>query len=464
MKLSDLLLFSIKNLWRHKLRSFLTVLGVMIGTCSIVVMLSLGIAMNRNFMTQVNQMGNIMQIQVYNYNQGGKTQDGNDIPALDDAMVTNFETIDGVEGATPVININLKMMAGKYISYANIMGIKPEMFEMLDIPIADGRPLQEGDTNHMVAGGFVAQNFYNPKSYRWEPAPEDFDLTKEKVTVSWDMSYGEKVRPGRNESTESNKKIKPVKVEVVGTIAQSGSEYDWSILMPFETVKQYQKEIEKYNKENGGSGSGGGRVIISRAAGYSSGNGSTQGYERVIVKVGDMNKVVEVMEKIREIGYECYSPIQMLEDMQKQSAGLRQILLGIGIMSFIIAAIGIANTMYMSIYERTREIGIFKVIGARLKDIKHLFMLEAGWIGAFGGIMGVLLSFLLSFLLNKFNISIGGSVMWTPDGQQTLPSSYIPYWLTLMALAFSPLASLLAGLLPSRRAMKLSVMKALRQE
>ena len=118
----------------------------------------------------------------------------------------------------------------------------------------------------------------------------------------------------------------------------------------------------------------------------------------------------------------------------------------------------------MSIYERTREIGIFKVIGARLKDIRRLFMFEAWWIGVFGGIMGILLSFFLSYLLNKFNVSLGGSVIWTPEGEKTLPSSYIPYWLPLAAMVFAPLASLLAGLLPSRRAMKLSVMKALRQE
>lgn len=465
MKLIDLLVLSIKNLWRHKLRSFLTVLGVMIGTCAIVIMLSLGIAMNNNFMEQLNQMGNIMQIQVNNYNQGGKTPDGNAIPTLDDAMVAKFERIKGVQGATPVININLKMMAGKYISHVNILGIKANMFEILDIPITTGRPLQEGDTNQMVIGGYVAQNFYNPKAFRWEPAPPDFDLSKEKLTVSWDMNYGEKTQPGM---TQPKVKVKPVKVEVVGTTSQSGSEFDWSILMPFETVKKYQKEIDKYNKQNSGSSGSGGGMIIEKygmGGGYaSSGSSTQQGYNRVIVKAKNIDVVVEIMDQIKEIGYECYSPIQMLEDMKKQSAGLRQILLGIGIMSFIIAAIGIANTMYMSIYERTREIGIFKVIGARLKDIKHLFMLEAWWIGIFGGIMGILLSFLLSFLLNKFNVSLGSSIIWTPEGQKTLPSSYIPYWLTLTALLFSPIASLLAGLLPSRRAMKLSVMEALRQD
>ena len=111
---------------------------------------------------------------------------------------------------------------------------------------------------------------------------------------------------------------------------------------------------------------------------YASGGKEQEGYYQVIVKAKSMDDVVPIMEKIKELGYECFSPVQILEEMQKQSAGLRQILLGIGIMSFIIAAIGIANTMYMSIYERTREIGIFKVIGARLNDIRRLFMMKAG--------------------------------------------------------------------------------------
>jgi len=432
-------------------------MGVMIGTCAIMIMLSLGIAMNRNFMEQVSQMGNIMQIQVYNYNQGGKTPDGKDIPPLDDAMVAKFAKLDGVEGATPIIDIYVKMMVGKYVGSVSIVGMNPEMFEMLDIPVSTGRPLQEGDTNQMVIGKDVIWNFYNPKSFRWEPAPQDLDFFKEKLTISWDMNYGEKYQSGG----KSKNPVKPVQVEAVGLIEQMGSEYSWRILMPFETVKKYQKEIEKYNRQNGGSNGGGGIMFASPM--YSS-SGNNDGYNQVIVKAKNIDVVVDIMNQIKEFGYECYSPVQILESMQEQSAGLRQILLGIGIMSFVIAAIGIANTMYMSIYERTREIGIFKVIGARLKDIRRLFMFEAWWIGVFGGIMGILLSFFLSYLLNKFNVSLGGSVIWTPEGEKTLPSSYIPYWLPLAAMVFAPLASLLAGLLPSRRAMKLSVMKALRQE
>lgn len=189
------------------------------------------------------------------------------------------------------------------------------------------------------------------------------------------------------------------------------------------------------------------------------------GYATRLVKVKDMTAVSKVFEDIKALGYEAYSPIQMIDEMKKQSAGLRQILGGIGAMALLIAAIGITNTMYMSIYERTREIGIIKVIGARLSDIRRLFMVEAAWIGIFGGITGVLFSGAASFFLNNSNINImGGNQMWGPDGVTRLPISYIPLWLMAAAFGFAITAALAAGFFPARRAMRLSVMKALRQD
>ncbi|NLW01940.1 MAG: FtsX-like permease family protein [Clostridiaceae bacterium] len=454
MKYLDTLFLSIKNLWRRKLRTSLTIVGVMIGTCAIVVMISLGLAMNKNFLEQISQMGNIMQIQVYNWNEGGMTPDGNKIEPLTDAKIAELARMKGVEGATPIMDLGLKMVVGKYVGWVNILGIDPNVFEMLDIPVSTGRGLTIEDTNHAVIGDHVKYNLYNPRSSRWDPAPDDLNLMEEKVTVSWDMNYGEKPYPGQ---PTPKKKVKPVTIEVVGMVSESGSQYDYSVVMPLDTVKKYKKEQDKFNQD----GSGGGGVIV--GSGSSRGSGENEGYYQAIVKVKDIDSVMEVMDQIKAMGYEAYSPIQILEQMKEQSAGLRQILGGIGITAFIIAAIGIANTMYMSIYERTREIGIIKVIGARLGDIRRIFLMEAGWIGVFGGVLGVGLSLLASMALNRFNINLGGQVMWMPQGEG-MPSSYIPAWLMLAGAGFSFLASLLAGVLPARRAMKLSVMKALRQE
>lgn len=455
MALIDLLLLSIKNLWRHRIRTALTVTGVAIGTCAIIIMISLGLAMNKNFLTQLDQMGNLMQIQIYNYNQGGSTADGKKVPDLDDKAIALFEKMEGVEVATPLMDLGMKAVAGKYTAYLQLLGMKPEALEALGIQLSEGELFGEENAkdNVMLIGPYMAQNFYKPNPRRWEPAPADFDLMQEKVSISWDMNYGEKLPSG---TPAPKVKAKPIKVRITGKMAETGSQFDYAVLMPIETVKYYKKEQEKFNRQNNGGGGGGGIRFDTGS--------STTGYNQALVKVESIDYVEEVYQKIKDMGYEAYSPISYLEDMKKQSAGLQQILGGIGAMALLIAAIGIANTMYMSIYERTREIGIIKVIGAKLGDIRSLFMVEAAWIGIFGGIVGMLFSIGASFLLNNSNLNLGNNMMWMPNGEERLPISYIPIWLAGAAFGFSIAASLIAGFFPSLRAMRLSVMKALRQE
>ena len=118
-----------------------------------------------------------------------------------------------------------------------------------------------------------------------------------------------------------------------------------------------------------------------------------------------------------------------------------------------IAQIGIANTMMMSIYERTKEIGILKVLGCELSDIRKMFLMEAGFIGFAGGFTGLLLSFCISAIINTVakNSAYQGI-------------SCIPLWLVAMAQIFSVLMGMIAGLIPALRAMRLSPLMALRNE
>jgi putative ABC transport system permease protein len=464
MQLMDLLLLAIKNLWRHKIRTILTITGVTIGASSIVIMISLGLAMNKNFETQASQMGSLTMIQINNWNMGGKTPEGKDIPVLDDAVLNKIAKMKGVEIVTPLMDLQLKVMAGKYISYLQVFGVKAEALPALGIKLQDGEFFTDKETNVLVVNSELKRSFYVPNPRRYEPAPEDFDLMKQKITLSVDMQYGEKPQPGVT-PVKQKVKAKPFKVRISGITAMAGGQYDYNTFMPLEQVKALKIEQDKFNKANSGGTSGGGGIYMDKGMYAGGGTGTQKGYTQAIVKVKDMNSVTPVYEAIKAMGYEAYSPIQMIEDMKKQSSGLRSILLVIGIMALLIAAIGIANTMYMSIYERTREIGIIKVIGARLGDIMKLFMVEAAWIGVFGGLFGVLFSLGASYIMNHLNLSIlGANTMWGPSGETKLPISLIPLWLMGVAFGISVMASLLAGLFPSIRAMKLSVMKALRQD
>ena len=171
-----------------------------------------------------------------------------------------------------------------------------------------------------------------------------------------------------------------------------------------------------------------------------------------------MDHTVAINEQIKEMGYQSYTSAEWITKMQEQSQMTQMVLAGIGGVSLLVAAIGITNTMVMSIYERTREIGIMKVIGCYLKDIRTMFLTEAGLIGFFGGICGVGLSYGISFLLNKF---AGGASIGMGMGGGTSISS-IPLWLSVLAIGFAILVALIAGFFPARRAMRLSALEAMR--
>ena len=178
------------------------------------------------------------------------------------------------------------------------------------------------------------------------------------------------------------------------------------------------------------------------------------------VSVSDIKYVQEVQDQIKAMGYEAYSLTDALENMKQTSGLIQAILGGIGAVSLFVAAIGITNTMVMSIYERTKEIGVMKVIGAQLKDIKRLFLFEAAMIGLFGGILGIGLSFGISFIINSVLSGMNGNSGYY--GPTIL--SDIPVWLALSGMGFSTVIGLVAGYYPAVRATKLSALEAIRTE
>ncbi len=161
---------------------------------------------------------------------------------------------------------------------------------------------------------------------------------------------------------------------------------------------------------------------------------------------------------IEGMGFQTRSLTDILESMKKTSAGIQGILGGIGAVSLLVAALGITNTMIMSIYERTREIGVMKVLGAKLFDIKKLFLFEAAMIGLLGGLVGLMISYGGSVLINH----IAGKMM----GEFAMDNkiSIIPIWLAGGALIFSAMVGIISGYYPANRAMKLSALEAIKTE
>ena len=183
-------------------------------------------------------------------------------------------------------------------------------------------------------------------------------------------------------------------------------------------------------------------------------------YNQILVNVDSMEHVMEIQNQLTELGYEAYSNAEWLESSMQSLVYVQAVLGGIGAVSLFVAAIGITNTMMMSIYERTKEIGVMKVLGCDLRNIRSLFLMEAGFIGFIGGVIGLILSFLISFVINRIAGSANQGIISGGAGG----ISYIPLWLVLLSLVFAILVGMIAGFFPARRAMKLSPLAAIRNE
>ena len=447
MNSKDLFIMALSNLLRRKTRSVLTILGVIIGTSSIVIMLSLGIAMERSFQEQLSYMGNLNMIEIYNY--GGHQEPGmGSAPKqvkLDDEAVANLRRIPGVEAVMPVKTAHFKLGAGRYVGYVSVIGIDPTIMEAFDFKVEQGRLLSTTDKDAIVFGRHVSYNLYNPRLRNqqyggWGANRSSVDLMSSKLVITSDWSYGE---PRNRMERTQGPTPKLYDVKAVGILAESFSEKDYNAYMNITALEKILEEEKRNSRSDRSS-----RPV----------NRNESKYERISVKVGDIKNVEQVQETIKSMGFQAFSLIDMVKSMKDTAKKLQAILGGIGAVSLLVAAIGITNTMIMSIYERTREIGVMKVLGANLKDIRLLFLLEAALIGLCGGLLGLVTSYSISFGLNKI-----GSGFMGPGGGAT-GISVIPPELAVAAVIFATCIGIISGYSPAKRAMNLSALEAIRSD
>lgn len=453
MKISDLMFMSLRNLIRRKFRTFLTVVGVVIGTCAIIVMISLGIGISVSQDEMMQSFGDLTIINVYNYG-------GSEGLTLDDAAIAQFQAMPNVDVATPFVRFNvnqIKIKGGKNLRYINenswsMVGVYAEALPKMGYEISDGEFLSGGKTKklQMVFGSMTVYQFYDSKrkfnNYRDGWPDENGKVPDEPFFQPIGADYLLQFQP---QETDSTAKTLEYEFEVVGVLKGDFSKYEtiYGTYMPLEDMQRIQAE---YNKENG--------IKVNK-------NQKTN-YDDVRVKATEMQYVSEIEQKIKDMGFQTWSMESQREEMQKSTQQIQMILGILGGVSLFVAAISIANTMVMSVYERTREIGVMKVLGCLVGNVRGMFLFEAGLIGFFGGVVGVGISFLLSFLLNRFGGALSGilgGMMWMGggDGSQI---SVIPAWLVLLGMVAATLIGLVSGFYPAYRATKISALEAIKQE
>lgn len=455
----DLLRMSSGNLKRRKLRTFLTVLGVVIGTASIVVMISLGLGLQQSMYRDVEQSGGLTSITVRGKDEWGAYGGGQEAPEkyVTDEVIEDLKKLEHVEVVSPVMEVSALALKGNYEGYLFLRGMSHEALEKMNIPLKDGGKLPEenGASLDLVMGNMMLMNFNNKSGGGdyWETGElPDIDFEKDSLFLILDMDayyQSSSGMPGEVGSAQPKTPAKKHVVKCSGVVAGGMEEYNahsYSTYCDVETLKTMLKKEFR------------GRVIPGQPMTKSGKPYSYLTYTSAYVKVDDLNHMDTVSNAIRDMGFYTESNAEYLESMKKQFAMIQAVLGGIGAVSLLVAAIGIANTMMMSIYERTKEIGVIKVLGCSLKNIKQMFLLEAGFIGLLGGIIGNMFSIVISFGINKIAESAGGG-MGMSGG-----ISYIPVWLVFVSMAFAVFVGMAAGYFPAVRAMRLSPLAAIRNE
>lgn len=442
MKISDLIKMGLRNLGRRKARTSLTVIGMVIGTISIVVMVSIGIGVNKSFNDAILQNGSMTIITISKY-QGYQTEDGNwesKEQKLDDSVVEKINGIKHVKSVSPVYETYVQFTSGKYMSGGSIYAMDSRTFKDFGMPdVVQGTMPTPEENNVLVFGAQSIREFYyfSGRNYKTKA----IELGKDKVTFMFsDYQVADKKKPLN------------IKVEKFGLLEETNDwRYNYNIYMDIEYYKTLFKKYAQTLK------------IEDRKKAMA----SLENYQTIQINVDNMKNVTEVQKQIEEMGYKASSDMQYLEGYLDTADMLQMVLGAIGGIAMLVSAINIANTMIMSIYERTKEIGIMKVLGCLVKDVKKLFLFEAGMIGLIGGSIGIGFSYLASFFINKYGGNVLGSLMGTGgmygDNSAT-KFSQIPIWLPFVAALFSILVGVISGYLPARRATKISAIEAMKTE
>jgi putative ABC transport system permease protein len=183
-----------------------------------------------------------------------------------------------------------------------------------------------------------------------------------------------------------------------------------------------------------------------------------KGYGMAIVRVTDPDVLPDVQKRLNELGFSSFSIVDQLKELRTVFLILNSALGLLGGISLLVASFGIANTMIMSILERTREIGIMKAIGAEDREIKLIFFVEAGLIGLMGGVAGALAAWAIDAVANR----LAYKFILQPRGVSYVDFFALPPYLWLGAILFAVAIAILAALYPAARAARIDPVKALR--
>ena len=405
--LFDYLLISIRNLRRRGIRTWLTMLGIFIGIASVVSLISLGQGLKVSIDEQFQEMGTD-KVFVMSGNSGdiatAMLGSSNSLTEIEEEIVSKVK---GVKIATSSQYGSSSIVFKDETKYGMVIGYKTDetrrLFEsMSNFEVEEGRHLKPNDKFKIVVG-----------SEHW----------KGKI-------FSEEVDIGNTMIINSQ----PFKV--IGKVAPIGNpQDDAQIYIPFDT---YNELFDKGNEVG---------FIMAQV----------QEGEVVAEIADDIERALRKFRNVKE-GEEDFSVStsdEMLESVSVILDAVTAVFAGIAAISLVVGGIGIMNTMYTSVMERTTEVGVMKAIGARNSHILTIFLIESGLLGVAGGIIGITLGYL---------ISKGVEIVTTQALGVEYLIAYFPNYLIFGALGFAFIVGAISGVLPAYQASKLNPVDSLRYE
>ena len=490
MSFIDILHLALRNLRQAKLRASLTMMGVIVGVAVIVTMMSFGLGLQSNMLARFKALDLFNEILVYGRGLGNLA--GLDRPArrdeegrrdasdranktptriLDDAGVKEIAAIKGVAYVEPSVIFSVYVRAnGKLLSQgvggANIPNAASR-FQHL----AAGKMISVPTANEAV----VSERFI--RDYGFANAADAVGKTLELLAPPTDKTSGAKTAEKKNEEEdtpnffgiplddpgldESSPDVETRAFRIAGVLstekegagqgAMRGIMPSANIYIPLQVAHDWTTQHRTPM----------GQVAVALARrGGSLAEGQNEGYDSAVVRVTDPVQLTSVRQKIGELGFGSFSIVDEIDQIRTVFLIIDSVLGLLGGISLLVASFGIANTMIMSILERTREIGIMKAIGAEDREIKLIFFVEAAVIGVAGGVIGVLVAWGIDGIANR----LAYRFILKPQGASFIDFFDLPLYLSFGAVAFALVVSIIAALYPASRAARIDPVRALRHD
>jgi putative ABC transport system permease protein len=349
---------------------------------------------------------------------------------ITDQSLADFAALPGVTEVFPR-DMLMGQMTLKFQGlegYPSIFGVQPEYMTALNAEMQAGS--YEIERGTVVVGAMVASSFYNPRQRPGMEPPPPPDLMDQILSMAL-VRY----------TTDGREIRRTIQVRVGGVIAETRGESDWSIYMTLDEVTALNQWFN------------GRRIDRSR-----------DGYPMAIVRSDDPSHVVEISEMITGLGYQAWTQYDFVQGINSFFTILQVVFGGVGAIALLVAAIGIANTMAMSILERTREIGLMKAVGATNRDVLAIFLGEAGGIGFLGGLGGVAIGWSAGQVVNVVGVAYLAGRAAESGGLPPTVAVFTPAWLPAFALIFATIVGIVSGIYPALRAATLIPVNALKYE